>query len=102
MNLPKNTFGASVGKAAASAAAISFPFAFEGGTPGSSLLIGGIAGGVAAVNHLIRSVHNTNETIKYQKAADERRAIREAQKSANAASRTESLGRQLKNYNKGE
>jgi len=88
MNLPKNTFGKSVLKTAGVSTLVSFPFAFEGGDPASSLIVGGIAGGVAAVNHIVRSVSNTNNEIRYNKRQAEQIAAREERKNRN-------LGRQF-------
>lgn len=83
MNLPGNTFGKSVGKAALGGAVIAFPFAHEGGSPASALGVAALSAGVAAVNHIVRSVSNTNDEIKYVKRQEELKAAREERKNRN-------------------
>jgi len=107
MNLPGNTFGKSVGKAALYTTLVASPFGFEGGDPVvAPLIAGGVAAGVAAVNHIVRSVANTNANVrqakydaKFEQSKADRQAAKEEHAKANSVTRTASLNPHItKNY----
>jgi len=107
MNLPGNTFGKSVRNAALSTAVITAPFAYESGNPVvGPLIAGGVAAGIAAVNHIVRSVSNTNADVrqaqydaKFEQAKADRKAAKEEHGKANSVARTASLNPHItKNY----
>jgi outer membrane murein-binding lipoprotein Lpp len=105
MNLPGNTFGKSVRNAAVLTGTFALPFAAEGGNPAAALVPAAIAGGIAAVNHIVRSVSHTNEAVreaqydaKFEQAKADRQAAKAEQAAANSASRSVSLSKQLNSY----
>lgn len=94
---PVDTFGKGVGKAALTGSISGLAVTADSGNPLLNAVVGGVVGaGVGAVNHIVRSVMESNDLVRQQKAVEERRAAREAYRAASIETRNASLGRQLK------